>query len=301
MKNLIRVAPLTRPAKTRQPDIDIEIGRFRLAFSVRTYVMGILNVTPDSFSDGGKFFDKDKAVKHAMDMAREGADIIDVGGESARPGSTEISVEEELDRVMPVVEAMAGKAGVPVSIDTRKGKVAEAALRAGAKIVNDISGFKYDPYLAAVTARYDAAVILMHMRGTPLDMQKAPRYKNVMKEVAGELQRSIKIAVDAGVKKEKVIIDPGIGFSKTAEHNLVILNRLDEIKALGYPVCVGTSRKSFIGKVLGIEGTNNRLAGTLATCVMAIMKGANILRVHDVREVVAVSRMTDSVLRERAF
>lgn len=271
------------------------------AFSDRTYVMGVLNVTPDSFSDGGRFFDRQKALAHALEMARDGADIIDVGGESTRPGSNAVSVEEELGRVIPVISRISKKAKVAISIDTRKSKVAEEAVRAGASIINDISGLRHDPKIASVAAKRGARLILMHMKGAPKDMQAAPRYKNLMKEIINYFKESIDIAKHFGVPKEDIIVDPGIGFGKTLEHNLEILNRLDELKALGCPICVGTSRKSFIGKTLGISRPDDRLAGTLATCAIAIMKGANIMRVHDVREAVQLSRMVDSVSREKGF
>ena len=271
------------------------------AFSDRTYVMGVLNVTPDSFSDGGRFFDRQKALAHALEMARDGADIIDVGGESTRPGSKAVSVEEELGRVIPVISRISKEAKVAISIDTRKSKVAEEAVRAGASIINDVSGLRHDPKIASVAAKRGARLILMHMKGAPKDMQAAPRYKNLMKEIIDYFKESIGIAKHFGVPKEDIIVDPGIGFGKTLEHNLEILNRLDELKVLGCPICVGTSRKSFIGKTLGISDPDDRLAGTLATCAVAIMKGANIMRVHDVREAVQLSRMVDSVSREKGF
>lgn len=263
----------------------------------RTYIMGVLNVTPDSFFDKGRFFDRERAFTHALDMAREGADIIDVGGESTRPGANDVSVNEELDRVIPVIEAIFKEACVTVSIDTRKAKVADAALKAGATIVNDVSGLKFDSKIAGIVAKYSAHVILMHMKGTPRDMQLNPSYIDVVKEIQESLKESINIARNAGIKEEKIIIDPGIGFGKTVEHNIEILKRLDEFKDLGYPICIGTSRKSFLGKILGSEDPEDRLAPTIATSVIAIMKGACLLRVHDVKEAVQAARITDSIVK----
>lgn len=262
----------------------------------RTYIMGVLNVTPDSFYDKGRFFDKKKAIKHALDIRRDGADIIDVGGESTRPGAEDISVKEELGRVIPVIRAIAQKLRIPISIDTRKAEVAEEALKAGASIVNDVSALTYDPEMAAVIAKYGAGVILMHMKGEPKNMQTRAIYSDVVKEIISKLKKSIKISKKSGIRADKIIIDPGIGFGKTVEHNIEILRRLDEFKALGYPVCIGTSRKSFIGKILSSDDPGDRLSGTLATCAIAIMKGARILRVHDVKEAVRLARVTDRII-----
>lgn len=261
--------------------------------------MGVLNVTPDSFSDGGKFFNKKEAREHGLAMAEDGADIIDIGGESTRPGASEISVDEELDRVIPVIEGISKKIDIPISIDTRKSKVAEESIKAGAQIVNDISGLRHDRQMAAIVAKYDANLIVMHIKGTPQTMQSNPTYKNLIKEIIESLKESIRIAKKAGVSEEKIIIDPGIGFGKTAKHNLEILNRLKRFKVLGHPICIGTSRKSFIGKVLGVYPPD-RLAGSLATYAVAIMNGANILRVHDVKEAAQVARMVDSIMKEKA-
>ncbi len=280
-----------------QPRVDTDTKPLHPAFSDKTYIMGVLNITPDSFSDGGLYLDKEKAVEYALDMVRDGADIIDVGGESARPFAKDISVEEELNRVLPVIEAIRKKISTPVSIDTRKSLVAERSLKAGVKIVNDVSGLKNDPDMAPIVAKYNAELIIMHTKGTPQDMQIDPTYKNLIEEIIKSLRESLNIARRAGVDKDKIIIDPGIGFGKRLKHNLEILNRLDEFKGLGQPICVGTSRKSFIGKVLGLPNLEDRLAGTIATCVVAIMKGANILRVHDVKEVAKAARITDSILR----
>jgi len=263
--------------------------------------MGVLNVTPDSFSDGGRFFDETKAVEHALAMERDGADILDIGGESTRPGADEVGIDEELSRVIPVIEKLSKRAGLPISIDTRKSKVAEEALKAGASIVNDISGLKFDPQMTPVVSESGSAVILTHSKGDPQTMQLNPVYKNLIGEILEALKEAIAMAKDAGINKDKIIIDPGIGFGKTVEHNLEILRRLDELKVLGRPICVGASRKSFIGKILGIEHSDERLAGTLAASVIAIAKGANIIRVHDVKEMVRASRVADSILRENGY
>ncbi|MCX5668079.1 MAG: dihydropteroate synthase [Candidatus Omnitrophica bacterium] len=257
--------------------------------------MGVLNVTPDSFYDKGRFFDQKKAVKHALDMERDGADIIDVGGESTRPGAPDVSVDEELRRVVPVIRAISKKVRAAVSIDTRKAKVADAALKAGASIVNDVSALKGDPGMAGVVAKHRAKIILMHMKGRPKDMQADPKYIDVVKDIARSLKGSIDLAKRAGIKDDKIIIDPGIGFGKTVGHNLEILRGLGYFKKLGYPLCVGTSRKSFIGKILGCEDPEDRLAGSLATAAVAAMNGANIIRAHDVGLTRQVLRMVDSI------
>jgi dihydropteroate synthase len=230
-------------------------------------------------------------------MAAEGADIIDVGGESTRPGSAGTSEREEMRRVIPVISALTRKTDVPISVDTRKSGVADAALEAGASIVNDVSGLNADPDMARTVARHRAGVIVMHMKGSPRTMQLKARYRDLMAEIAGSLEDSIKKAQSAGIAKKDIAVDPGVGFGKTAEHNLEILQRLGELKALGCRICVGTSRKSFIGKVLDIADPAARLPGSLATAVIAMMNGANILRVHDVAATVQAARMTDRILQ----
>ena len=257
--------------------------------------MGVLNVTPDSFSDGGRFLDKDKALARALEMIDEGADIIDIGGESTRPGAKEVPVEEEIRRVVPVIEKLAGRANLEISIDTRKSKVAEAALRAGASIVNDISGLR-DKDMESVAAKYKAGVILMHMNGTPENMQNSCNYSDLIGEIKGFLRFSADEAIRAGVEKDSIAIDPGIGFGKTVEQNLEILNRLEEFRDLGFPLCVGTSRKTFIGKLLDLPSTGDRLSGTIATCVAAVINGARILRVHDVKAVKDAVIITERIL-----
>jgi len=266
----------------------------------RTLIMGALNVTPDSFSDGGKFFSKKDAIARAIQMARDGADIIDIGGESTRPGASDVDVAEEARRVVPVIEGIRRKLDIPLSVDTKKSRVAVEALRAGADIINDVSGLKNDDAMADVVASHSAALIVMHMKGTPQDMQAAPRYRNLINEIIGGLRESLAIARRAGIAKNKIIIDPGIGFGKTVGHNLEILNRLKEFKVLKCPICVGTSRKSFIGKVLDIADPAERLTGTIASCVIAIMNGANIIRVHDIKEARAAALTADSVMNTGA-
>jgi len=268
---------------------------FNLDFSKKTHIMGILNVTPDSFSDGGLFFDKERAVEHAMRMVEEGADIIDVGGESTRPGASRVDEDEELRRVIPVIEAISEKVNVPISIDTYKARVAETALRAGADMVNDISGLRFDPEMAEVVARYGVPVVVMHIKGTPRDMQKNLRYKALIPEIMDYLREGIEIARRAGIKDDMIIIDPGIGFGKTVEHNLEIIHRLSEFKGFEKPILIGTSRKSFIGRVLGDVPVTERLEGTAASFAIAIFNGANIIRVHDVKEMVRVARVADAI------
>ena len=267
----------------------------QLPYSDRTYIMGVLNVTPDSFYDKGRFFDQKKAVKHALDMEYLGADIIDVGGESTRPGAPDVSVDEELRRVVPVIRTISKKVRTAISIDTRKAKVADAALEAGASIVNDVSALRGDPGMAGVVAKHRAEIILMHMKGRPKDMQADPKYIDAVKDIARSLKGSIDLAKRAGIKDDKIIIDPGIGFGKTVGHSLEILSALRHFKKLGYPLCVGTSRKSFIGKILGSKDPEDRLAGSLATAALAAMNGANIIRAHDVGLTRQVLKIVDSI------
>jgi dihydropteroate synthase len=245
-------------------------------------IMGVVNVTPDSFSDGGRFLDADAAVEHGARLASEGAAILDVGGESTRPGADPVSEEEELRRVVPVVERLAG--GSRVSIDTTKVAVARAALEAGATLVHDVSALRFDPAMAALVAETGAGCCLMHMLGEPRTMQEAPRYDDVVSEVKAFLEERLAFAVAAGIDEERVWLDPGIGFGKTVEHNLELLRRLDEIVAIGRPVVVGTSRKSFLGKLAGGRDEGERLPGTIATNVLALERGASVFRVHDVAE-----------------
>jgi len=259
----------------------------------RTQVMGVLNVTPDSFSDGGKFPDVERAVAHAREMAAAGADIIDVGGESTRPGAAPVGAEEELRRVMPVVEQLSG---LLVSIDTTKAVVAERALAAGARIVNDIGALGFDPRMAEVVHDSGAGLVLMHMKGTPQTMQADPHYGDVVRDVRGFLAVRVASAVDQGIEKGQIAIDPGIGFGKTVEHNLRLLAHLEEFQSLGCAVMVGTSRKAFIGSVLQRQ-PHDRLWGTAATVAWAVAHGANAVRVHDVAEMADVVRMIEAIRR----
>ncbi len=245
-------------------------------------IMGVVNVTPDSFSDGGLFLDADAAVEHGRRLAAEGAAILDVGGESTRPGADPVTEDEELRRVLPVVERLAGDGGPRVSIDTTKATVARAAIDAGADIVNDVSAFRYDPDLPGVVAEAGADCCLMHMLGDPRTMQVDPRYDDVVSEVKAFLEERAAFAVGEGIAEERIMVDPGIGFGKTVAHNLELLRRLDEIAALGFTLLLGTSRKGFLGKLVGREDPHERVAATVATNVLALERGATVFRVHDV-------------------
>jgi dihydropteroate synthase len=265
----------------------------------RTHVMGILNVTPDSFSDGGQYADAERALAHARDMAAAGADIIDIGGESTRPGAAPLSEKEELSRIIPLIERLSAELTVPISVDTYKASVAKKALEAGAAIVNDISGLRFSSDMANVVADSGAAVVIMHIKGTPRDMQRDPVYADVVGEVLSSLEKSIELAMKAGVDREKILIDPGIGFGKTLEHNLTILNRLDEFRALGRPIVLGTSRKKFIGAVLNIPVPEQRIDGTAATVALGIERGARVVRVHDVARMAQTARMADAIVKSK--
>ena len=267
---------------------EMKIGNRIFDLTAHTYVMGILNVTPDSFSDGGKFIDKDVAVKRALQMIEEGADIIDIGGESTRPGFTPVSADEQIERVVPVIEEIKKNIDIPVSVDTYDAKVAKAALEAGCDIVNDIWGLKKDPEMAKVIAEYDAFCVLMHNRETP-------DYIDFRKDLLTDFKGILDIAKTAGIKDEKIILDPGVGFGKTREQNLVAINHMDDLKVLGYPLLLGTSRKSVIGLTLDLP-VDERLEGTLATTVIACMKGINFVRVHDIKENVRAIKMTEAIL-----
>ncbi len=261
-----------------------------LVFGKRTLVMGILNCTPDSFSDGGKWFDCDRAVEHALAMAEEGADIIDIGGESTRPGSAAVSAEEEMDRVLPVIEGLRGKLNVPISIDSYKAETAKAALQAGAQIINDVWGFQYDEgEMAAVAAEADCPVILMHNKTEAV-------YDNFMAEVTAFLRKSIDIAEKAGCDKNKIILDPGFGFGKEKEHNLLITKKLRELKSLGCPVLMAASRKKTVGLVLDAPA-DKRIWGDAAVTAVAIANGADMIRVHDVKEMAQTAKMADAIVK----
>ncbi len=247
----------------------------------RPLIMGVVNVTPDSFSDGGDYLKADAAVSGALSLATDGADILDIGGESTRPGAEEVSVDEELGRVLPVIEQIGG-CGRPISIDTRKADVMSGALEAGASIINDVSALEFDPKAMAVAAETDAPVILMHARGNPETMQKDPRYKDVLLDVFDYLEGRILACEAAGISRSRLIVDPGIGFGKTVEHNLALLRGLSLFRALGCPVLLGASRKSFIGRLSGTPAAKDRLGGSLAAALWAVREGADIVRVHDV-------------------
>jgi dihydropteroate synthase len=274
-----------------------------LVLGERTLVMGVLNVTPDSFSDGGLFLDPEAAVARASAMEAAGADIIDIGGESTRPGSNGISADEELRRVLPVIERLRGKIGIPISVDTSKAQVAEAAAAAGAEIVNDVTALRNDPRIAEVARRRKLPLILMHMRGEPATMQKKPFARDVLRDVTQGLRQAVAIALRAGVAKPQMILDPGIGFGKSYEQNCELLARLPELARLGFPILVGTSRKSFIGGALKREWRtlpgNERIWGTAATVAASILKGAHIVRVHDVAEMAQVAQVSDAILSPR--
>jgi dihydropteroate synthase len=270
---------------------------FDFDFSQRTYVMGILNITPDSFSDGGMFLNGESAVRQALRMQEEGADIIDIGGESTRPGAAKITAREEIRRIVPVIEALAKKVRVPISVDTYKSAVAEAAVSAGASIINDISGLRFDAEMPGVAARHGVPVVIMHIKGTPKNMQQNPAYKALIPEITDYLYGGIEIAREAGIPDNMIIIDPGIGFGKTVEHNLEIIRRLKEFEGFQKPILLGPSRKSFIGKLLGGLPVTERLEGTAAATAIGIFNGANIIRVHDVKEMVRVARMADGIGR----
>jgi dihydropteroate synthase len=261
----------------------------------RTWIMGVLNVTPDSFSDGGTFLDRKKAVEHGLEMISQGADIVDIGGESSRPGARPIPEAVEMERVVPVVGGLRHETGALLSVDTTKSSVAKAALDAGADMVNDISALRFDPEMAGLAARYGAPVILMHMRGTPETMQKSPFYEDLFGEIRLFLKTRIEVAQYCGIDRDRIIVDPGIGFGKGFEDNLRLINNLDFLSGLGCPICIGVSRKSFLGNILGLPPAE-RLEGTIAAGVISIVRGAHILRVHDVREGRRAADSADAIL-----
>src|SRR6267154_2101783 len=278
----------------------LELPSRTLVLGQRTLLMGVLNVTPDSFSDGGKFLDAGPAIERALEMERAGADLLDVGGESTRPGSTATPTDTELARVLPVLEGLRGVLKIPISVDTRKSEVAEAAITAGAQIINDVSGLRSDPRIAEVAVRRGVPLILMHMRGEPATMQKTPFARDVIKDVTRGLRAAIITARRAGVRKSQIIVDPGIGFGKSFEQNYELLRKLADIAKLGYPLLVGTSRKGFLGATLARDGKSappeERLWATAATVTASILGGAHIVRVHDVREMAQVARVADCLL-----
>ena len=276
-----------------------KLARRSLPYGERTLVMGVLNVTPDSFSDGGQFLSVDQAVAHAEQMIAEGADIIDIGGESTRPGSLAVSEAEELGRVIPVIEHLAGKTAPPISIDTTKSSVARAALGAGAEIVNDISGLRFDPLIADEAARAGAGLVLMHSRGTPKTMQQLPPVADIMTEVIEGLRQAVAVAHERAVANESIAIDPGIGFGKTVEQNVELIAKLNQLIAAfpDLPMMIGTSRKAFIGKLLGDAPVDQRIHGTIASVVAAVLNGAHIVRVHEVKAAVQAMSFADAIKR----
>jgi dihydropteroate synthase len=285
---------------TSRKKFSIKLRSQTLVLGERTLVMGVLNVTPDSFSDGGKFLDAKRAIEHALAMERDGADLLDIGGESTRPGSRGTAAEEELARILPVMEGLRGRVRIPLSVDTQKFEVAEVAIAAGAEFINDISGLKTDPRIAEVAARHNVPLILMHMRGKPRTMQKGPFAGDVLRDVTQGLRRSIATARKAGVRKSQIILDPGIGFGKSFSQNYELLRKLPELAKMGFPLMVGTSRKGFLGDTLAGNGKpappEERIWGTAATVTASILGGAHIVRVHDVAEMVQVARVADCVL-----
>jgi len=270
--------------------------KHKFDLSKRALIMGVLNVTPDSFSDGGQFLNPNTACKRALQMEKEGADIIDIGGESTRPGSLSVCFKDEIARIMPVISKLKNRLKIPISVDTTKYEVASAALKEGASIVNDISGLSCDKRLAMLCAEYSAGLVIMHIKGRPRTMQRNPVYKDLLREVSGYIRGGVRVAQTAGVKRESIIIDPGIGFGKRLKHNLEIIRNIDYFKKIGFPLMIGLSRKSFIGKLLDIK-TGERLVPTIAVNAIAIYNGADIVRVHDVKEAVAAVKIAHSIRR----
>lgn len=276
----------------------MRIGRHDFKFGQRTFIMGVLNITPDSFSDGGHYLNTDAAIKHALEMAENGADIIDVGGESNRPGSESVSEDEEIKRVIPVIKGLKKNTDKPISIDTRKAKVAHMALQAGADMINDISAMQSDKDMQKIAAAARVPVCIMHMQGTPKDMQKDPHYSDLTSEIAHFFFARIAKLKEAGIAEDNIILDPGIGFGKKLEHNIEIIKKLRAFRSLGRPLLVGTSRKSMIGEILSLP-PDDRLEGTAATVAVCIINGADIVRVHDVKEIYRVAKTTDAIAREK--
>lgn len=280
-------------------------GQREYDLSARTHIMGVLNVTPDSFSDGGRYATVDRAVARGLEMVEQGADIIDVGGESTRPksasygeGAQAVSVQDELERIIPVIERLGRETGVPISVDTYKATTADRALQAGATMVNDISGFTFDADMPGVVGRAGASAVVMHIKGTPRTMQLDPTYEDLFGEIRAFLELSVLRGRDAGITQ--MIIDPGIGFGKRQEHNLQLISGLGEFGTLGHPICVGPSRKSFIGTILGLP-VEERLEGSLAAVVACVLNGAHIVRVHDVKEAVRAVRVADAIKASRRY
>jgi dihydropteroate synthase len=266
-----------------------------LSLAKRVHVMGILNVTPDSFSDGGRYVDADAACAHAMAMIEQGADLLDIGAESSKPGAVAIDEEEERRRLLPIVRELCRRTTIPLSIDTTKAAIAEEALDAGAALINDISALRFDPRMASVVARSGAGVILMHMQGTPATMQRTASYTYVVEDVRAFLAARLEVAQQAGIPRDRILLDPGIGFGKNCEHNVTLLNHLDAFQTLGRPIVVGVSRKAFLGKILG-RSIDERLMGTAGAVAVAIMKGARVVRVHDVAPIRDVVKIVEAIM-----
>ncbi|NEO48529.1 MAG: dihydropteroate synthase [Moorea sp. SIO4A3] len=275
----------------------LTIQNYSFEWGKRTYIMGILNVTPDSFSDGGEYYTPEAALKQAQALVDAGADIIDIGGQSTRPGAEQISLPEELKRVVPVVKAIRSVVKIPISVDTTRVSVAKAAVEAGADIVNDISGGTFDPDMLPIVAQLGVPIVLMHIRGTPVSMQKLTDYQDLIGEIYSFLEEQVNTAIAAGIKRSHIIIDPGIGFAKTAEQSVEILRQLPSFDALGVPMLVGVSRKSFIGRIINQPDPKGRIWGTAAACCSAIAGSADILRLHDVRQLHDVCRVADAIWR----
>jgi dihydropteroate synthase len=281
------------PQNTPKP-VTVETRHGAISLAHRTTIMGILNITPDSFYDGGKRFDTERAVADGVEMVRAGAAILDIGGESTRPGAEPVSLDQELSRVLPVIRRLRQSVNVPISIDTYKASVAQAALNEGADIVNDISALRFDPQMARLVAKEGVPAVLMHMQGVPRTMQDEPRYGDVVREVAEFLAERVMFAVEAGIAKDKIIVDPGIGFGKTLQHNLALLRSLATFTSLRQPILIGASRKGFIGRLLGAD-PEGRLEGSVAAAVVAAFSGADIIRVHDVSETARALRVLDAI------
>lgn len=292
--NVIPEAPASEDVRTANAPV-LETRHGVVDMRRRTAVMGILNVTPDSFSDGGRYVDVDAALAHGVEMVRQGASIVDVGGESTRPGADAVPLEEELERVIPVVRGLRARVAAPISIDTYKEAVARPALEAGADMVNDISALRFDPAMAGLVAAEDVPVVLMHMQGRPRTMQRAPRYVDVVREVAAFLRERAAFAVERGVGAHRIVVDPGIGFGKDMGHNLELLRRLDALVALGRPVLVGLSRKAFLGRLLDEDAPDARLEGSLAGAAAAVLAGAHMIRAHDVAETCRAVRVAEAI------
>jgi dihydropteroate synthase len=280
--------------------VTLQVNGQDFTLGQQTWIMGVLNVTPDSFSDGNLYFDRDKAVKHGLDLVKEGADILDVGGESSRPGSDPIPVEEELHRILPVISELRENSDIILSVDTTKAEVAHRALDAGANIINDISSLQFDAEMLPLAAEREAPVILMHMKGNPKTMQENPFYENLLADVNSFFQERIDMAVSSGIKREKIILDPGIGFGKKFSDNLNLIRNLRIFEELGRPLLVGLSRKSFIGKIVG-QPTQDRLEGSLSAAVLSVSHGAHLIRVHDVAATKKAILVADAILNEKEW